>query len=67
MYSRRRRWTLDADVLEGFDIGQRAAVEDGQFQVVELDDDVVDAGADEGGERCSVVEMRTPWRMRLVA
>ena len=42
---------LDADVVEGFDIGKRAAVEDGEFEVVDLDDDVVDAGADAGGEK----------------
>ena len=36
---------------EGLDVGQRAAVEDGQLEVVELDDDVVDAHADERGEQ----------------
>lgn len=41
----------DAGAVEGFDVGLRAAVEDGQLQVVELDDDVVDAHADESGEQ----------------
>ena len=42
---------LDADIVEGLDIRQRAAVEDGQFEVVELDDHVVDAHADTGREQ----------------
>ena len=42
---------LDANALEGFDIRKRAAVENGELEVVELDDDVVDADADAGGEQ----------------
>ena len=41
----------DAGLEKGFNIGQCAAVENGEFEVVELDDDVVDAHADEGGEQ----------------
>ncbi len=41
----------DAHAVEGFHIGQGAAVENGQLQVVDLDDHVVDAHADEGGEQ----------------
>ncbi len=51
MYSRRRRWVRMPALENGLDIGQGAAVEDGQFEVVELDDDVVDAHADERGEQ----------------
>ena len=52
----------DADVLalaalafeaggeDGGDVGERAAVEDGNLEVVDFDDDVVDTEADEGGE-----------------
>ncbi len=50
-YSRRRRCCLRPTRLEGFDVGQGGAVEDGDFEVVELDDDVVDAEADERGEQ----------------
>ena len=39
------------DPLERFDIGDRAAVQNRQLQVVELDDHVVDAHADAGGEQ----------------
>ena len=39
---------LEADVTEGFDIGERTAVEDGELEVVNFDDDVVDAASDEG-------------------
>ena len=39
---------FDANALEGFDVGKGAAVEDGQLQIVEFDDDVVDADADAG-------------------
>ena len=42
---------LEADGLEGLDVGQGAAVEDGELEVVEFDDDVVHAVADEGGEK----------------
>ena len=50
-YSRRRRWVLRPTLAEGLDVGQSAAVEDGQLEVVQLDDDVVDAHADERGEQ----------------
>ena len=36
---------------KGFHVGQGAAVEDRQLQIVELDDDVVDAHADQGGKK----------------
>ncbi len=36
---------------KGFHVRQGAAVEDGQFQIVQLNDDVVDARADEGGKK----------------
>ncbi len=42
---------LEADRLEGLHVGERGAVEDGQLEVVDLDDDVVDAVADERGEQ----------------
>ena len=42
---------LQADLAEGFDIGQGAAIEDGQFKVVELDDDIIDAHADQRREQ----------------
>ena len=42
---------LQPDRLEGGDVRQRAAIEDGQLQVVELDDDVIDAVADQRGEQ----------------
>jgi len=42
---------LEADVTEGFDVRQGTAVEDGKLEVVELHDDVVDAGSDEGREQ----------------
>ncbi len=41
----------DAGALESCDVGLGAAVKDGQLEVVELDDDVVHAHADEGGEQ----------------
>ena len=34
----------DAGGEKGFDVGQRASIEDGQLKVVDFDDDVVDAG-----------------------
>jgi hypothetical protein len=58
----------EAGFLEGLDVRQGAAVEDGDFEIVDFDDDVVDAETDERGEsRCSVVWMRTDWRMSEVA
>ena len=51
MDSRRRRWVRMPAFEKGLNVGQGAAVEDGQLQVVELDDDVVDAHADERGEQ----------------
>ena len=41
---------LEAGSEDGGDVGERAAVEDGDLEVVDLDDDVVDAEADEGGQ-----------------
>ena len=41
---------LEAGGEDGGDVGERAAVEDGDFEVVDFYDDVVDAEADEGGE-----------------
>ena len=41
----------EAGAGDHLDVGKRAAVEDGQLQVVELDDGVVDAHADEGREQ----------------
>lgn len=43
--------SLQADRLKGGNIRKRAAIEDGQFQVVQLDDDVIDAVADQCGEQ----------------
>jgi hypothetical protein len=43
--------TLEAVGEDGGDVGERAAVEDGDLEVVDLDDDVVDAEADESGEQ----------------
>ena len=58
----------EADTLEGLDVRERAAVEDGDFEVVDFDDDVIDAKLPmRAKSRCSVVEMRTDPRMRLVA
>ena len=42
---------MNAAVENGVDIGQGTAVEDREFEVVELDDDVVDSHADEGGKK----------------
>ena len=42
---------VDACALNGFNVGQCAAVEDGQLEVVEFDDDIVDAHTNEGGEQ----------------
>jgi hypothetical protein len=42
---------FEAGVLDGFDVRQGGAVEDGEFEIVELDDDVVDGEAGEGGEQ----------------
>ena len=42
---------FEAGAEEGFDVGEGGAVEDGNFKVVEFDDDVVDAVTDEGGEQ----------------
>jgi hypothetical protein len=50
-YSRRRRWLLSPDFAKGLGVRKRAAVEDGEFEVVELDVDVVDAGAEQCGEQ----------------
>ena len=41
---------LEAGGEDGGDVGERAAIEDGDLEVVDFDDDVVDAEADEGGE-----------------
>src|SRR3984957_8729216 len=41
----------NAHAGEGFHIGRGASVEDGQLQIVQLNDDVVDAHADQGGEK----------------
>ena len=38
----------DAGVENGFDVRQGTAIEDGEFEVIEFDDDIVDAHADEG-------------------
>ncbi len=40
----------EADGLKGLHVGEGAAVEDGDFEVVDLDDHVIDAHADESGE-----------------
>lgn len=42
---------LEARGEDGGDVGEGAAVEDGDFEIVDFDDDVVDAEADEGGEK----------------
>src|SRR6202021_4031406 len=42
---------FEADLAERFGIGQGTAVEDRQFEVVDFDDDVVDAGAEKRGEQ----------------
>ena len=42
---------VNSSAQEGLDIGQRAAVENGQFQVVDFDNDVIHAHADEGREQ----------------
>ena len=42
---------LEAGSEDGFDVGQGAAVEDGHFEVVDFDDDVIDAKADERGKQ----------------
>ncbi len=42
---------FEAGAEEGFDVRQGGAVEDGNFEVVELDDDVVDAVSDESREQ----------------
>ena len=39
---------FEADVTEGLGVGQGTAVEDGELEVVELDEDVIDAHAEEG-------------------
>ena len=57
----------NAGLLYDFHKGQRAAVEDGQLQVVEFDDGVVDAQPIRAESRCSVVEMSTPFFIKLVA
>ncbi len=41
----------DADVEKSLDVGQGAAVQNGQFEVVQLDDHVVHAHADQRGEQ----------------
>ncbi len=41
----------DAYLGKSLHVGQGAPVEDGQLQVIQLDDDVVDAHADEGGKK----------------
>jgi len=41
---------LEAGGVDGLDVGVGGAVEDGDFEVVDFYDDVVDAEADEGGE-----------------
>ena len=51
MVSRRRRWVRMPTLEKGLNVGQCAAVQNGQFQVVQFDDHVVDAHADEGGEQ----------------
>jgi len=42
---------LEAGAENSFYVGQGAAIEDGDFEVVDFDDNVVDAEADEGGEQ----------------
>jgi hypothetical protein len=42
---------FESDFAEGLGVGERAAVEDGELEVVEIDEDVVDAEAEEGGEQ----------------
>ena len=42
---------LDANLVKCLDIRQRAAVEDRKLEVVQFDDDVVDAGADAGRKK----------------
>jgi hypothetical protein len=42
---------LEAVSEDGDDVGEGAAIEDGDFEIVNLDDDIVDAEADEGGEK----------------
>ena len=42
---------FESDVAEGLGVRECAAVEDGELEVVEFDEDVVDAGAEEGGEQ----------------
>jgi hypothetical protein len=54
-------------LLDQLDKGKRAAVEDGKFEIIELDDGVVHAKPIKAESRCSVVEMSTPFFMRLVA
>src|ERR1700761_1592474 len=41
----------DPHLRKGLHVGQGAAVQDGQLQVIQFDDDVVDAGADQRGEK----------------
>jgi len=42
---------FQSDFAKGLGVRKRAAVEDGEFEVVELDVDVVDAGAEQCGEQ----------------
>ena len=42
---------FEANFAEGLGIRKGAAIEDGELEVVEIDEDVVDAGSEQGGEQ----------------
>ena len=42
---------LQPNVAEGLGVGQSAAIEDGQLEIVQFHHDIVDAGAEQGGEQ----------------